>query len=475
MSSEFYNPPSASVAFIDLATFSELDGFLYGGPMASTWFVAGIIKSNWFSIVSVPLRSIGVAPIFGARRCSYQITRQADYALNSTLRAKFPSIGFKSVIESGPTVRWVDNLMHNLISHAQLEFNDLTVEEFDSWWLDVNFEFRCPGSKRTGYEQMIGNVASFNAPVAAPGFLIGGTLTCPLPFFYAEDSGFSLPVAALPFNDIKLTFDLRDWKQLIMVDPMGQSVTVNDITTYVNGVADNALSPALSNVDLWTHYAVVHQDERSKMGEAPRDMLIEQVQTIQPTPFKDITSRTSFDIRMAHAIRSFFFLAQNVSLQSQFGGIYGYEQSNYTTLSDVLTLVAPNAPFDPLAFATLSYENQSRMSDNTLYYSLETPWYWSDAIPQVTGYHAGSYSLKMWSVCHPAGSTNYSKLANVSISYNSSPAAKAAAAGLFPDGSNIIWPVGSQEVWKQQWNHIFMASNYNITRVSHGSLGFPAL
>ena len=61
---EFFNPASPSICFVDLATFSEVTGFLYGGPMASTWFVAGIIKANWFATVNVPLRSIGVAPIF---------------------------------------------------------------------------------------------------------------------------------------------------------------------------------------------------------------------------------------------------------------------------------------------------------------------------------------------------------------------------------------------------------------------------
>lgn len=468
---DYYNPPAASVVFIDLATFGEPEGFLYGGPNATTWFVAGIQKSNWFSMVSVPLRPVGVAPIFGARRSPFLISRQADYALTATLRAKWPSIGFDNTIEGSGLVWFNDNLMHNLISHVQLEFNDLTVEEFDSWWLDVNFEFRCPGSKRLGYEQMIGQVGTFINP-APPGASVGGTtLHCPLPFFFTEDSGFSLPVAALPFNDVKVTYDFRDWKQLIKIDPQGSGATVNNVVTYVDGAPTNQ-APALSSVETWVHYAVVHQDERSKMGDAPRDIAITQVQTVSPTPFKDISSRSTFDIRQAHSIRSFFFMAQNVSLQNTFGGTLGYDQSNYTTLSSVL----PNNQIasDPIAFATLTYENQSRMSDSAKYYSMETPWYWSDAIPQNTGYHAGAYALKMWSACHPAGSTDYSKLANVSISYNASPAAKNAAAGLYSDGVTPIVFAGNQS-FKQSWMHLFMSQNWNIVRASGGSLGFPAL
>lgn len=471
---EFFNPASPSICFVDLATFSEVTGFLYGGPMASTWFVAGIIKANWFATVEVPLRSIGVAPIFGARRSPFGLTRQADYALNATARAKFPAIGFRAGIQGQPLLRWVNNVMHNLISHVQLEFNDLTVEEFDSWWLDVNYEFRIPGSKRQGYKNMIGMVPSFVNPVSVGQFLPGGTLFCPLPFFFGEDSGFALPVAALPFNEIKITYDFRDWKQLIMIDPAGQAVTVNDVVQYVNGAPDGTTAPALSNVETWVHYAVVHQDERSKMGEAPRDLAMHQVQTIQATPFKDISTRTSFDIRMSHPIIAFFFLAQNVSLQNTFSGTLGYEQSNYTTLSELLTAPQANAGrSDPLAYATLSYENQSRMSDNTGYYSYLVPWFWSTAIPEVTGYHAGSYALQMWSACHPSGSPDYSKLANVSIAYNGSPNAANASNGLYPDGSDIAF--ATQEQWHQSWNHIFMTSSWNIGRVSHGSFGFPAL
>jgi len=472
---DFFNPAAPNIVFVDLATFSEVDGFLYGGPMASTWFVAGIIKSNWFGFVSVPLRSIGVAPIFGARRSPFGLTRQADYALNSTLRAKFPAIGFSANIEGGqPLLRWVNNLMHNLIKHVQLEFNDLTVEEFDCWWLDVNYEYRTEGAKRVAYKTMIGAIPTFTSPVGPGQFLPGGTLHGPLPFFYTNDSGFSLPVAALPFNEIKITFDFRDWKELIMIDPAGVAVTVNDVVTYVNGEATTD-APTLSNVEVWTHYAVVHQDERSKMGQAPRDIAMVQVQTIQATPFKDITSRTSFDIRMSHPIIAFFFLAQNVSLQNTFSGTLGHEQSNYTTLSDLLTTAAA-VHYDPLAYATLSYENQSRMSDITGYFSYIVPWYWSLAIPEVTGYHAGSYALQMWNACHPSGSSDYSKLANVSISYNGSPAAIQAAGGLYPDGSSIAFAsTPAQTAWRQSWNHVFMASNWNIGRVSHGSFGFPAL
>ena len=60
---------AAANLFIDLATFSELEGFLYGGPMAVTWFVAAVQKANWFSFLPISLRVTGTVD-FGQKNVS---------------------------------------------------------------------------------------------------------------------------------------------------------------------------------------------------------------------------------------------------------------------------------------------------------------------------------------------------------------------------------------------------------------------
>jgi len=481
---------TAQVLFIDLATFAELEGFMYGGPNAITWFVASVQKSNWFSFVPISLRNIGTCAQFGACKASFSLSRQGDYVLSTYLRVRMPAIGFKSNIQLpppatqyAPTVRYVTNLMHNLIRHVQVEFNDLQVHEFDSYWFDDNFEWRCPANKRQGYNNMIGNVASYTSLVGLGNFVGGGFLSCPLPLFFGEDSGIALPVAALPFNDVKITYDFRNFTELVMVDPgtplTGNPFNVSSLTTYINGVAQNDLPPQLHCVETYAHYAVVHNDERVKMGDAPRDILIHQIQQTQNAPFKDITSRSAFDIRMSHAIVCFAYKARNVALQTQFSGTYGHEQSNYTTLSELVLPSTPGA--DPIAFTHLLYENSVRLANHSDYFALTHAWYFSDAISETTGYHFYSYALKPWDAVRPSGSTNYSKLANVSISHDASQAAIFAAQGLLEDGVSIIWfPAGAGSVelgvkWFQNWHHVFNAKNHNILRIANGSAGFPSL
>lgn len=474
---------NASHLFIDLATFSEIEGFLYGGPDAITWFVAAVQKANWFSQLPIQLRMNGLAD-FGAKNVSASVNRSGDYVLNCWFRAQIPQL---ELVQDGnifvdSSIRWTRYLMHNLIEKCFISFNELTVQEFGSHWLDFNFQFRKSGAKRIGYRNMIGDIASMTTPVP-PGTPLGtgGYFSVPLPFWFGEDSGLALPVAALPFNDIKINYIFRRWEDLVVVYPgtlatggpggpnTGRAATTGDV--YVFG--STTQKPALIDPSTNAHYAVVHNDERVKMGDAPRDMLIHQIQDTQNAPYKDISSRTTFDIRLSHSIVLFCFAAQNVSLLT-WSAAPGGEWSNYTTEFGY-------AGLDPIAFATLVYENTCRLAQGSDYYSLIFPDLFSEATPDESGYHLWSYGLLPWSPLKPSGSTNYSKLANVSLSHDMSPAAQAAAgvngAPVDQNGNPIVYPdaSGNEVEFPQKFRHVFVARNWNIARVANGSLGHPTL
>jgi len=498
-----FSSVNAANTFIDLATFSELEGFIYGGPDAITWFVAAVQKANWMSFIPITLRCIGNAD-FGQKCASASVNRSGDYVLNIWFRAQIPQIELRqdgvvgvagSGIYTNSSVRWTRNLMHNLFEKVNITFNELVVQEFDSFWLDFNFQFRKRGSKRVGYRNMIGDISSMTTPVgptnnADPNSKnplgTGGYFSVPFPFWFGEDSGIALPVAALPFNDIKVNYHFRRLEELLVVYPgtaaaggvngigsAARVATVSDVFVF----GSTTQKPTLVDPQTNAHYAVVHNDERVKMGDAPRDMLIHQVQCTQHSHFKDITSRSPFDIRLSHAIVLFCYAAQNVSLLLVNGGAGGGEWSNYTTEPDY-------AGLDPIAYTTLVYESTTRLAQGSDYYSLIHPDLFSEATPDETGYHMWSYSLKPWDPLKPAGSTNYSKLANVTITHDASPAALASigvntASGM-PETANgelLVYPnmQGILVPFPQKYRHIFESRNWNIARVANGSLGHPTL
>ena len=81
------------------------------------------------------------------------------------LRATLPEVSVSGVSGGGFGIRWASNIGHNLIDLTWISFNDLKVQEFDSYWLDMWSSFTVPASKRNGYNNMIGNVSDLTTSI----------------------------------------------------------------------------------------------------------------------------------------------------------------------------------------------------------------------------------------------------------------------------------------------------------------------
>ena len=523
--------------FIDLATYDELEKYMYGGPDATAYFVRETRKSTWFTQVPVVLSKASGQSQFG-QDWAVTISRAGDYLLNTWLRVTLPKVCvctsnqgafvFNDVAALGPKrVSWTPNLMHNLIRDCCITFNDLVAARFDNFHLDFWAAFTVPASKGVVYQNMIGNSSCLTDPCVC---LPESVLNLPLPFFYSRDSGVALPTAALPYNDMRINFSFRNWEDLLTTWGVAASVNpAGAVLTCSRGTTDYLCTgePALSNVQVWANYAIVSNDERKRMACAPRDILIEQVQV---TPCQNIVSAAQthqYDVRFSHAIKVLFFAVQNFTCTSFW--------SNYTTDPVALNLAAlpggcwpivhpPNGCndngalvdnsanggavmwVDPVVTTSLIYENTQRLAFmGSDYFTLVQPWYHAPAnaaaegyvgIGNGTGYHMYSYSLEF--IClDPMGSTNYGKLTNVSICINIGaraqnalvagsaggvagaaagvPAALGAGQGVFP--GTVYVPVNAATFLYHAQNYRFVvtAVNNNIVRISGGALGFPVL
>lgn len=465
--------------FIDLATFDELEKYMYGGPTATAYFVRETRKATWFTQVPVVLsRSSGV-PGFDTE-WSVSISRAGDYLLSTWLRLTTPKIepNFAGKAnESDLRIRWTRNFMHNILREACITFNDLVAARFDNYHLDFWTAFTVPAGKRTGYNNMIGNFGDLTDPHAptindvpsGPATSSSGpyipqfTLNLPLPFFFSRDSGVALPTAALPYNDMRINFSFRNWTDLLIVDDLSQ-ITKGKKFSRMATPDDVKGTPSLTNVQVWANYAIVSNDERKRMACAPRDILIEQVQTAPRQTFCPNTDHTPrYDIRFSHAIKVIFFAARNMTVRSAW--------SNYTSACHIPSTrtcnYTPYGGTDPILQTSLIYENTNRLSQmGSDYFSLVNPWFHAPVIPLETGYHMYSYSLDF--IClDPMGSTNYGKLTNVSIVPEASQDAIDASTGSLDAESGAGFP--------QTWEFVTTAVNNNIIRISGGALGFPVL
>lgn len=454
--------------FIDLATFDELEKYLYGGQSATAYFVRETRKATWFTLVPVVLSRANGNGDFGTDH-SVNISRAGDYLLATWLRVTTPVV---TLTQNNPNlyIRWTRNFMHNLIIECCITFNDLSAARFDNFHLDFWAAFTVPAGKLNGYKNMIGDFEDLIGPhgvgVPIPSF----TLNLPLPFFYSRDSGVALPTAALPYNEMRITYSFRNWSDLLILDDLGVVPPASSSTSvgipsgacplsYIGGSA-----PQLQLCQTWANYAIVSNDERKRMACAPRNILIEQVQTAPLQSFNPSTNPSpSYDLRFSHAIKVIFFACRNTTVAP--------EWSNYTAATPVPGLSSvqfgPSGAVDPITTTSLTYENTARLSNmGSDYFSLVQPWYHAPVIPLETGYHMYSYSLDF--VClDPKGSTNYGKLTNVSIAPVASQGAVLASSGQGVPDSGANWP--------NTYRFVTTVVNNNVIRISGGALGFPVL
>ena len=449
-------------AFIDLATFDEIEKYLYGGPDATAYFVRETRKSTWFSQVPVVLSRASGSPAFG-QEWAVSISRAGDYLLQTWLRLQTPEVVLltEDRFQGNGRLRWTRNLMHNIVRECCITFNDLVAARFDNYHLDFWAAFTVPAGKRNGYNNMVGNTAPLIQPHASGDPLPSATLNLPLPFFYGRDSGVALPTAALPYNEMRINFSFRDWQDLLILENIA---AVGEQRQDIVVGTDIAAAPVLGVTQVWANYAIVSNDERKRMACAPRDILIEQVQTAPRQTFAPATNpQPSYDLRFSHAIKVLFFSVRNTTWRS--------EWSNYMTASPVsgalVTNFTPAGSADPILQTSLIYENTNRLAQmGSDYFSLVNPWYHAPVIPNDTGYHMYSYSLDF--IClDPMGSTNFGKLTNVSMVPEASQAAQTAAAGggAAGSGANFV----------QRYVFVVTAVNNNVIRISGGALGFPVL
>ena len=212
--------------------------------------------------------------------------------------------------------------MHNLIEECTLRVNGMIIDELFSEHLDFYAAFMIPKRSRVGYNRMIGNFTSPNNGLAGLN-VCGVTVTSspyvnqdqqlflPLPFFFSKHSSMALPMASLPYADIKFHFKFREWKNLL------SAIGTDGIPRNVERKQISRQEPALSNVQVWANYAIVTKEERKAMGCNPRDILIEQNQQVGGSfgstklITDDENSTTNIDLRLNGSIKALFFAARN--------------------------------------------------------------------------------------------------------------------------------------------------------------------
>jgi hypothetical protein len=462
---------NVTAGYMDLATAWNLEAeYLYGStplssnygnPCSISYFVLQITRCSWFTQIPVTLRTSNGVAGFGTE-FSVSISRLGEYMLNSWIQVRLPSVTLLPTNKFGVNgrLRWTRNLMHNLIEDANITFNDQQVARIDNYILDNHKQYYIEMQKCRGYDIMIGDTIDLVGP-HAPGVAINSKiLQLPLPFWFAFDSGLALPTASLLFNDIKFNFKFRNVEDLLILEDFTRVGT--EFRANIDFPTDIAIRPELSNVSTWATYALVSENERNRMADSSRDIIIEHYQSASRIAFNPVTQPNySYEPKFTFAVKQLMFSVENTTWKS--------DHSNYTCASPfnngTLINFEPAGATPPIETITLNYESTTRLSNmNWEYFSRMVPFLCNMGDVRDIGYGTYSYALNLQNKS-PCGSTNYSKLGNVQVQPTGSANSIVAINGLGAPASGMDFP--------QSFKWILIARSYLVIRIDGGQLTFP--
>jgi hypothetical protein len=470
---------NVTAGYMDLATAWKMEAeYLYAAtpiskqynhPCGMTYFIRDIKRATWFTHIPVALRTSSGLPSFG-QEFSVTISRLGEYLLKAWLSVSLPSVTLLPTNQFGANgrLRWCRKFMHNLIEDCNITFNEQQVARLDNYILDFLTQFSVLAGKQDGYDEMIGDTidltGSHGPTTALTATIPSKTLLLDLPFFFSQDSGLALPMAALMFNEVKINFKFRDWTKLLILDNSGVAGagTIARAVPVVGATSDIAVAPTLGSVTVWTDFALVSDFERSRMAETTRDIVIDIFQEASRMPYQPITAPNPiFEPKFTFSVKALYFGVRNRTFDN--------EWSNYTTSSPYnsgasITFVPTNADA-PITDISLNYESTTRLSSMPWsYFSKINPYYCAEVMPREIGYGLYSYALKL-ACLDPNGSTNFSKIGNVQIQPRPSTSAVTAANG--------AGPAGSGQDFAQTFEWINLARSYTVIRIGEGQLTFP--
>jgi len=241
---------------MQLVAYGAQDVYLTGNPQI-TFFKVVYRRHTNFAIECIEQTFNGTAD-FG-RTVTCNIARNGDLITKMYLKIELEE-SVPSSDKKNPKAKYsfVKNLGHSVIQSCKVEIGGSKIDEQYGDWLNIWEELTGETSQRRGLDKMVGNTAELRKySEHKPKY----TMYVPMKFWFCRNNGLALPLIALQYHDVRVTFNFLDANQCISTDG-GKSRT------------DVRFKDATLLID----YVYLDSEERKRFAQASHEYLIEQLQ-----------------------------------------------------------------------------------------------------------------------------------------------------------------------------------------------------
>lgn len=238
---------------MQLVAYGAQDFYLTGNAQI-TYFKVVYRRHTNFATESVEQTFNGSATFGGKAVCNIQ--RSGDLITKMYLNATL----------SGPNVSdkkwaWVSRVGHALIQEVTLDIGGTTVDKQYNDWLNIWYELARNHAHDRGYDNMIGNTPELTTLAESHDSV---NVWVPLQFACCRNDGLALPVIALQYHDIKISFTFNRLDQLVNRTANFGTVSSADFK--------------MESTSLFVDYVYLDDEERKRFAQASHEYLFEQLQ-----------------------------------------------------------------------------------------------------------------------------------------------------------------------------------------------------
>jgi hypothetical protein len=317
---------------VQLTGFGAQNVFLNGNP-SMTYFTKMYKRHTNFAMEHFHLPPTNVTdtnlPIAGTKTFRFKVPRYADLLHDCYLCVDIPDIWSPlAVIDATNNIakefqfQWIRNLGYNMIQQASVTLNGTPIATMTGEWMKIASYLKHDATKRAILDKMVGNTPDMYDPgnkaglfnqypnainidgVNAPAPSIAGRqLNIPLPFWFCEEIGQSLPLVSLVQSEVEIqvTFNnIYNLFTIIDVNPANIG-TPTFLTRIVGNPADahrgmqNFLSypdlqgnPTNQSLQNWNlnpyieaNYIFLTDTERAHVAAYEKSFLVTQVRYVR--------------------------------------------------------------------------------------------------------------------------------------------------------------------------------------------------
>jgi hypothetical protein len=301
-------------------------------------------------------------------RATATISRNGDFITKCYLEAILPTSDGQAPTDD--KLNWVDycdSVGHKLIKEVELEIGGQLIDRHYAEWLEIWSELTLPAEKASGYADMVGKT-DFKLKDTTP--KSGDTVFVPLQFFFCRNPGLALPLIAMQYHEVKLTFNFE---------------------SATNCVKNDSVSPAAISPELWVDYVYLDTDERRRFAQVQHNMLIDQLQ------YNGGSSADTMDLTFNHPCKELVWVCQDTSAK-------GFD----------FDCKSEHNQGGPIESASLKLNGHDRFEKrNGAYFHLVQPYQHHTRCPRKFVY---CYSFALSPEEHqPSGSCNFSRIDNARL------------------------------------------------------------